>query len=67
MQSYVDKKFVDVQVVTKDNIHDFKITDVVLPLPGKSISIPSDTIKTFFEEELKKFELSLDSFDSKHK
>ncbi|RLN46085.1 hypothetical protein BBJ29_005214 [Phytophthora kernoviae] len=42
-----------VTVVTPENLHEYSIYDVVLPLPGYSITYPENALKQRYEEILK--------------
>ena len=54
-----------VRIVTADNVSKFSIFNVVLPLPGFKVMLPTNAMKEFYEELLAKDGLTLESF-SKH-
>jgi len=41
-------------IITSDNIDQYTIYDVVLPMPGHDIIYPNNDIKDYYEELLKK-------------
>lgn len=51
--------------VTEDNLSKFKLTDVVLPLPGYDVRYPGNQIKSWYEEFLKKDGMENFNFKSK--
>jgi len=56
----------DIQEVTEDNINDFTIYDVVMPLIGKSVKIPENSdIKALYEQYMAEDEITLKMFESK--
>lgn len=50
--------------VTQQNLSEFNITDVVLPLPGYDVSYPNNEVKYWFKEMLK--EDGLENFSFKN-
>jgi tRNA pseudouridine13 synthase len=57
----------DVIYLDEENIANFSIYDVVLPLPGFDVLYPKHGVKDYYEELLKKDEISMDGFKNKIK
>lgn len=51
--------------VTEDNLSKFKLTDIVLPLPGYDVRYPQNQVKSWYEEFLKKDGMENFNFKSK--
>ena len=61
----LDEKHKDVTVITEDNINDFTIFDVVMPLVGKSIRFPeNEELKRLYDEYLEKDEITMKMFEA---
>lgn len=53
----------DVRYITEDDIGNYKIDDVVLPLPGHDVLFPNNSIGTFMKDLLKEDNLSPESLN----
>jgi tRNA pseudouridine13 synthase len=51
--------------VTEDNLSKFKLTDIVLPLPGYDVRYPQNDVKSWYDEFLKKDGMENFNFKSK--
>ena len=60
--SSTGKKKADPKLVTEENLAKVSIFDVVMPLPGHSISYPENETKSFYETELRTDGLDFGSF-----
>lgn len=54
-----------VDFVTDENIKNVTISDVLLPLPGHSVTYPKNETKEFYESFLKEDEMNWENFESK--
>ncbi|CAF0783295.1 unnamed protein product [Brachionus calyciflorus] len=54
-------------ILNENNLKDYSIEDVVLPLPGYNIVYPENKVKEYYVEILRKDELNFDSFKNKIK
>lgn len=50
----------EVKILTQENVNDFTIFDVVLPLPGYDIKYPENDMKKWYKEILESYGLSLE-------
>lgn len=60
----IDSKIV---IATEENLKDYTIFDVVLPIVGSRVRLPLNSVGAEFERLLKKDNLTLDSFKTKEK
>jgi tRNA pseudouridine13 synthase len=60
-----DKYLMDISVVTEENIDQFSITDVVMPMIGKSVRLPENQeLKELFEQYMKEDDITMEMFHS---
>lgn len=48
--------------MTNETVKDFSVYDVVLPLPGYDIELPSNSLKELYEQVLEEEAITLESF-----
>ena len=51
-------------VTTVENVDEFTINDVLIPIPGTKVKYPDNEVKTWFEECLAEDSMNLDSFSN---
>ena len=54
-------------IVTEDNISQFSLSDVVMPLPGVKVTYPSNEVKCWYQELMHADGLDIDKMERKQK